>query len=303
MKKIKTILGSMLIIIVIFALILDPAGFNDSIVDSLSVWLFKVYPAIFTFYILSTLLLNLGIVSTFSRMLAKCRFLFFKSRKQLDLFIVSIICGNPSSSSLIISEVEKKTINEKDASKMLIYSSFLSPLFIISFIDNFVFAIFLIISHILSNFIIAFFVNKGRDNYETLDNNKKEAEKRNIFSALMNVMEILVMIAAVMSFCNIIIYSISSVLSFFNVNNNYFKLVLSFLEISRGTITIINMPFPEIIKLAILSFLFGFGGISIHMQVYTIIKGKINYLTFLLGRLLQGSISAIIFIILYYLFW
>lgn len=302
MKRLITVLGLIIIFIIFFSLLINPIEFNNNIINTLYIWLFKVYPSLFTFYIICSILLNLGIIGRITVFLKKRNFMLFKNEKMLSLFLLSIISGNPASTSMIIDEYDKGKLNKREVECLLLYCSFLSPLFIIAFIEDLKLSLLIIFCHVVSNLIITFFSNCGKE-----VNNKEEVNiyvnYKAIFESLIKAVEILMMVAAIMCFCNIIIYSMNCVFSFFKINNNFIRILLSFVEVSTGTNNIINMPISEKIKMCLLVFLFGFGGISIHLQVYMIIKGKIKYLTFLIGRLLQGVISTIIFICIYFFFW
>ena len=111
----------------------------------------------------------------------------------------------------------------------------------------------------------------------------------NFFDYLNNIPKILFSIATMMVICNILIYS----LTLLNINKNY----LFFIELSTGAYQIINMTTQ--LKYYLLIFLLSFNGICIHLQVYSIIKDSLSYLSFLKYRLIQGFLSVILFLLIY----
>ena len=90
--------------------------------------------------------------------------------------------------------------------------------------------------------------------------------------------------------------SIYPLLKFLGINNNNFSLglVSGLLEVTNGLNIIANIPFKKISLNIILSaFLLGFGGISVLLQVYSIIsKSNISIKPYLIGKLLHGILAS-----------
>ena len=98
-----------------------------------------------------------------------------------------------------------------------------------------------------------------------------------------------------------IISVLSQVANLFNIPPDVSKCILtSFIEITNGINLISNLnSFNLNFKLLITSFALGFGGISILLQVYSIIsKENISIKPYFYGKLLQGLLSIIITFIL-----
>ena len=82
------------------------------------------------------------------------------------------------------------------------------------------------------------------------------------------------------------------------LNTNY-KFIYGLLEMTQGLkyLAISNISFN--LKIIISTFLISFGGISIHMQVFSIIQNKkIRYIPYLVSRIIHGILSSFIIIIM-----
>lgn len=256
------------------------------IYNTLDLWLYKIFPPIFIFYVISSLLISTKLIDLIIYILKPLRKIFkFETDNAFKLFFISILIGNPSSSSFIVSYYDNNLITKKDANTLICCASFISPLFIFSLV-TFKQAIFIYISHLLSNFIISFILNR-KNNIRT---QKQKSNTLSFFIFLDKLPQILLMIAVYMVICNIIIFSIK------NINQEKFTFLLSFIELSTGALNILAMDLNY--KYYILLALISFNGLCIHLQIYSFIKNKLKYLLYLKYRIIQVLISlAILFLI------
>lgn len=301
MKKISIILVAILIFIITFSILLNPEAFFSNIISTLNLWLYKVYPSIFTFYAVSSLLLNTNILN---KLTYYFRFIFkrfkFTNQNNLNLFILSIFIGNPSTSGLIIQEIKNNNISIDNGNNLLKYSSFQNPLFIISFLFpiSIKYALYIIFVHILSNIIIVFFQNR-KNKYTIIKNSRLKFSIKEILESINNIIYILLIISSMMVLANIIIFSITTIINFLNLNNFYISLLLTQFEITQGMNYLLNLKINNLIILILVCFTVAFNGLSIHLQVFNIIsKYNLKYKNFFLYRIIQGLLSIILFIIL-----
>jgi len=299
MKRIFTVVLVSLITAIIFNILIDPLSFFNNIIATLEVWLYKVYPSIFTFYLIAALLVNTNIINRF---VYYCRFFFrklkFRNENCLNLFLISIFTGNPASASLIGEAFHNQKITLTEANQLLKTSSFLNPLFILSYLAvfNIKYATIMIFVHIAANFIVTV--------YENRNNNPTAIEKRPInfalsdfFSSLNRAVGILLMISAVMVVAGIINYSVTNILKLYGDIPIAIRVLLANIEISIGLNNILSLQLPLPSTLLLFAFLTGFSGLSIHFQVYNIIsKYKMNFFLFFKYRILHGIISIILLI-------
>lgn len=66
------------------------------------------------------------------------------------------------------------------------------------------------------------------------------------------------------------------------------------LELTNGVMQVAAIPYKQIsINIIIAAFLLGFGGLSILLQVYSIIaKSDISIKSYFIGKILQGTFAA-----------
>lgn len=302
MKKLFYLLILFLISLIIFSILINPEAFFLNITSTLSLWLFKVYPSVFTFYTISSLLLNTNILN---KIIYYTRFFFkrlkFNNQKTLNIFVLSIFTGNPSSSGLIVEAIEKNELTVTNANNLLKCSSFQNPIFILAFLFPYSlkYALIVIFVHILSNLIITIYLNR-RNNYTEIQNIGLKFNLKDILKSINNVIYILLIISSMMVFSNIIIFSISTTLDYLDLNSLFTILILSQAEISRGMSSILSLNLDKNIFYLIVAFTAAFNGLSIHLQVYNIIsKYNLNYKNFFSYRIIQGLISIFLLIIFF----
>lgn len=302
MKKLLYLLILFLISLIVFSILIDPEAFFLNITSTLSLWLFKVYPSVFTFYTISSLLLNTNILN---KIIYYTRFIFkklrFSNQNTLNIFILSIFTGNPSSSGLIVEAIEKNELTVTNANNLLKCSSFQNPIFILAFLFPYSlkYALIVIFVHVLSNIIITLFLNRKND-YTKIQNIGLKFDLKDILKSINNVIYLLLIISSMMVFSNIIIFSISTAIDYLNFNNIFTILILSQAEISRGMTSIISLNLDKIVFYLIVSFTVAFNGLSIHLQVYNIIsKYNLKYKNFFNYRIIQGLISMFLLILFF----
>ena len=276
----------------------------QSIKFSFDIWKNNIFPSIFPIFIISALLINYGFVSISGYLFKPLMFLFGINPNVSFAFIMSILGGFPSSSKYIKELLDKKLITEIDASKALMFTHFSNPLFIlgtISYLLNRKIAIFILIIHYLTNFIIGILFrnyhntyNKSKIHIETL-NNKDIGSI--LINSIKNSIEILLLILGSISVCSILCTIINHT---FNFNNLISALINGIFEITQGLkyVSLLNIPMK--IKTTISVMFLSFGGISIHIQVKSILnETNIKYIPYLIARIIHTSISGILSYLLF----
>ena len=215
--------------------------------------------------------------------------LFGQNFDMFFAFVLSLVGGYPVGSKLVNELYNKKTIDSKSANIMLMYCVNAGPAFILSTVTNKFnksIAIVLLASHISATVIMALFLSK---------NLKKNKCKLNVIKkTTKSFSEIFV--ESVADACSSIL-NISAFIIFFSSVNAYadcfaekmpiIKYISFFTEVTSGVLKCNNV--------FLVSFLLGFSGFSIWCQSFSLSRSiNINYLKFILGRLLHGGISVMI---------
>ena len=268
---------------------------NSIIISSCNIWFNNLVPVIFPFYIITSLLINYGFLNLLKHLE---KIIKFNSLKAFVL-IFSMLTGCPSNAKYISELLKEDLISMEEANKIIVFSHFSNPLFIINTIginilSNKFLGYSILISHFLSNFIISFlFKNKNEFKFKT-----PHPEK---FSKLLS--------KSILDTFNSLLIILGNIICFrllIEILNNYFKLSTYFdtfvsliLEITTGLFKLQNCSFSLEIKALIITGFLSFGGLSIHSQVYSILsETKIKYKNYLIGRIIQMFLSVLIFLVI-----
>ncbi len=277
----------------------------------MNIFINNVFPSLFPMFVISNLLIVIGIPEFLGNLFSKVMTKLFNVKGIGSfVFFMSMISGYPSNAKYVKELLDKKLINEVDANKILMFTCFSNPLFIINtvgimFFNNIKIGFFMLISHILGNLIIGLlfrniYVSKEKENSFSFKkelsilNNKINNTKifKSFLTSINNSLLTLLNIFGI----------ITCFLIFSELINNYIKLnpimnsiLIGLLEFTSGlkSVSILNISFK--LKLYISMFFISFGGFSVHAQIINILDNyKINYMLFLLSRILHGLISIII---------
>ena len=171
-KKYFNYLICFLIIIFLIEIFKSSSLIINTIYKSTSIWYYNLVPTILPIYIIVDLLSNYNgfyyITKLFGNIISK----LFKIKVETTyIFILSIISGFPSNSKYLKDLLDNNIININDVNKLLTFTHFSNPLFIIesigtNFLHNKRIGIIILIIHYLSNIIIGLFY---RNYYINLD--------------------------------------------------------------------------------------------------------------------------------------
>lgn len=278
--------------------------------DSLNIWKNNLFPSLFPFFIISSLLINYGFVEIISEIFKPITKTLFKTSSNSSFIIfMSMISGIPSNAKYISELLDRNMITDKEANKLILFTQYSNPLFILgtigtTLLKNSKLSFFILISHYFSNIILGLLLrfvdttttdnNNSNILYDTLKKNNNFGEI--VSTALINSINTMLVILGIISFFNIIVTIVNN---FFKFNIITSSIITSIFEMTQGLVllsyTNINIKIKAILMCTIISF----GGLSSHMQVMTILnKKKIRYTPYLIFRILHAIISGIIMYIL-----
>ena len=299
----KKIMKLTLFTILILIILINSYQIMESIRFSFSLCINNLFPSLIPFMLLSNILINYNFINDLSDMLKNITTKFFKVNKNCSFAIVmSILSGTPSNAKYLKDLKDNHLINDIDIEKSLNFCHFTNPIFIIgtigyTFLNNKKLGLIILISHYTSSFIIGLF-NKKSKNLK-ISNINTTSNKNNFISILKSsinsTIDTLLLILGIITTCIIITTIINNI---FSVNDNY-KFLFGIVEITQGLkyLSLSNLNID--IKTIISSFLISFGGICIHMQVFSILNNKkIRYLPYFISRIIHGVLSSIITYIL-----
>ncbi len=317
-EKIISIVIMLVLIFFAFEILSESQTILQSVDFSFNVWKNNIFPSLFPFFILSEFLINFGFVEFSSEIFKPIMNKLFKADSACSfIFIMSMISGFPSGAKYTKQLYLKKIIDEKSAGKILAFTHFSNPLFIlgtisISFLNNKEVGLLILICHYITNVIIGlifrnyhptkeikntFSFKKAIDDMHNkrISNNKSFGEI--ITNSLINSIDTLLLILGTITIFLVITTVINNN---FNLNNYYQSLINGFFEMSQGLKSVSLLDIPLKVKSVISIIIISFGGLSVHIQVLSIISDtKIKYLPFFTGRILHALISGLLLFILF----
>lgn len=319
MKKIfSSILIIIFLILITFEILTDSKTILASVNFSFNIWKNNIFPSLFPFFVISELLINYGFVELVSELFKPLMTKLFKlNSKCAFIFIMSIISGFPSNSKYVKELYTAGEINEYEATKILAFSHFSSPLFIIgtisiTFLNNKEAGLLILICHYITNIIIGILFRNYHPSKEENTNinikkaiikmhNKRINNDKNfgqiITNSLVNGVNTLLLILGIVTMFLIITTIIDNNINF---NNFYQSILNGIFEMTQGLkyISILNIPLK--LKAILSTMIISFGGLSVHMQVMSIISDtKIKYFPFFVARIIHALIAPLLVSILF----
>lgn len=328
-RNASTFAYSTIFFILVAYIIIYPSEAFSAALDGLKLWFNVVCPALLPFFICVEILIGLGIVSLFGSTFKPLMGPVFNVPGEGSFgFFMSISSGYPVGASIAAKLCQEKLCTRIEGQRLLSLCSTSGPLFIIGAVatgimNNPALGFFLAISHYLSAVTIGFLMRYY---------GKEKTEKRSIFISnpiadMLNYRKRdgrpigMLMGDAVKSGVNLILM-IGGFIIFFSVITNMLKisgflswlslqlsraipfsfvtpdmissLLIGFMEVTNGARECASLQVPLIYKTVLVSFMIGFGGLSVNAQVMSIISTTdLKFNIYFIFKLLQGIAAAI----------
>ena len=289
----------------------------------LNLWINNIVPSLFPFFIAVELLNN----TFLPRLIGK---IFHKVMKPLFnvpgigayALFMGIISGYPVGAKIVTDLRNKNLCNKEEGERLLTFTNNSGPLFILGTVGISLFrdtsiGLLLLVTHILSCFTVAFIFrfwkyDKGGTNFKLADNSSNVVYIKDLgkilSTSIINAIKSVVLIGGFVVFFSIVL-SILNKLFFFNffllilrptfntlnINPNFITpLISGIIELTSGVSLISNIPSIYLgINVIFAAFLLGFGGISILLQVWSIISNTdISIKPYIIGKFLQGIFAS-----------
>lgn len=254
-----------------------------------------VIPSLFPFMVLSSLFVgnigenSLGILSkVFQR-------LFGISSYGCSAFICGMLCGYPVGAKSVASLYKENKISLSESESLVAYSNNSGPLFVIGAVgigmfSSFKIGIALYLIHILSAVLSAILLKPYT--YSKVCKTSKTASSKDITLCICE------STASVLNVCGFILFfaAVNAViLPVLNKLPVYLKLISSSaLEITNAANMISLSPIPKDIKISLCALALGWSGMSVHMQVKSIVAPLgISMKKYYIVRLFISIISSV----------
>lgn len=319
MRKKITSIGIMgILLIIAFEILTSSKAILASVSFSFNIWKNNIFPSLFPFFVLSAILIEYGFVELVAEICKPVINRIFRLNSNCAfIFIMSIISGFPSNAKYTKELYDKGLINEKEATKVLTFTHFSNPLFILGtvslvFLNNREVGLLILFCHYLTNLIIAlifrFYAPSPKEDINIsitkaindMHNRRISNDKSFgtiITDALNSAIQTLLLILGTITMFLVITTIINQ-----NIHLNTFHqgILNGIFEMTQGLKYISLLHIPLELKSIITTMILSFGGISVHMQMISLLsKTKIKYLPFLVARIIHAIISGLLVYLLF----
>lgn len=310
MKKISNYFLTIFIIIFGLGLFFYSPSNIIAVRNSLDLFISSVFPSLFPFLIVTELLSHTVVISVISSKLEKCmKTVFYCPSISAYPFIMGLISGYPVGAKIVANLRSENKISKSVGEKLLIFTNNAGPLFIIGSVGIGIFqnqsiGYLLYLVHFLSCIITGFFFGHfyKKEYREISIANSEELDLSTLGEIIsQSIRKAFYTLSTVCGF--VIIFSLlismlqsSGILSLmFGYNSFTEYLILGTLEITSGIKSLSTVYGMSLLsRLMAISFLLGFGGVSVLLQVWSIIsKTDLQIKPYLLGKLFNGGVSVI----------
>lgn len=291
-------------------------------------WADSVLPALLPFFIATELLSYTNIIASLGKFLNRfMRPLFNVPGEGAFAFIMGIISGYPVGAKIVTKFREDNICTKEEGERLLAFTNNSGPLFIvgtvgISLIGDTKIGILLLCTHIFAcitvGLIFRFWKCNGKSGSRNSFVEKTNTSVKNVsFSnlgevltiSIMNSINTIVMIGGFVVLFSVIVsilqnsnvleltaIFIQPIFNFFNIPHDFcVGFLTGIIELTNGIKDITSITTRNFsIVIVLCAFLLGFGGISVLLQVFSIVsKSDISIKPYIFGKILHGTFAAI----------
>ncbi len=309
-----------------FCLLIFSKSNLPAVKSGLALWANSVVPSLFPFFVATELLMKTNMITLSGNLLNRYMKPLFNIRGEgAFAFVMGIISGYPVGAKIACNFRQHNICSKEECERLLSFTNNSGPLFIIGTVGILMFknttiGILLFVTHLFACITVGFlfrFWKKGKNTFSKTSLHSFETSKK--FACFSNLGEILAqsITSSISTICLIggFIVIFSSILSILkasgcldfltavfsplfqllHIDTNFIAGILTgLLEITNGINTICAIACKKIsLNIIFVAFLLGFGGISILLQVWSIIsKTDLSMKPYVYGKLLHGFLAA-----------
>lgn len=325
--KLKKNILTILFLLFTLGLLLFSNTSLSAVRNGLSLWVTSVIPSLFPFFVSTELLMHTNIVNQLGFVFSKIMKPLFNIRGEGSFaFVMGIISGYPVGAKIACDFRKNNICTKEECERLLSFTNNSGPLFVIGTVGILMFknttiGILLFVTHLISSISVGIIFrfwkrNKILNYYNAKSyfkpHNKKSVSLYNLgdvlaesiksatstilliggfivlFSSIISILKS----CGILEYCSILINPLFNIL---NIDTSFvLPLISGFIEITSGISSISNIACKKIsINLILTSFLLGFGGISVLLQVLSITsKTDLSIKPYILGKLLHGILAG-----------
>lgn len=261
-----------------------------------------IIPSLFPFFVVSGLLIYSG----FARMLSKyargiMRPLFNVPPTGAAAFVLGIISGFPTGAICARDLYKSGNLSKSEAERLLAFCNNSGPLFIIgsigvSIFGKPVYGVILYLIHIISSIIVGvMFRGYQRDKHQSPPTriNQREMTIPEIIATSLNESA-----KSILTVCFSILFFSAISRALFDllpISRELSAILYGICEFSTGALGIGNLELDMVYKLILVSFVVGFSGLCVHIQVMAVTaESGLSLKPYIFGKVLHSIIAAVI---------
>ena len=295
------IIAVLCVIFLVINMTFMPAPFIDSGIEAVDICLNTIIPSLFPFFICSGLLVELGFAKWAGKLLSPALAPVFNiPGSGAVVFVMGILSGYPVGAKCAVDLYRKGECTKEEAERMIAFCNNSGPMFILGavgavFLKNEYLGWCLYISHVISAVLVGvifrFYKRKAKSDVTDIILISEEKNK-NIGLIIGNVIGSSV--DTILKVCGfvIIFYVFGKSISVFKNSELFYGIF----EMTSGVAMLTKtQSIDPLFKLTLISFFISFSGISVLLQVSSIvIPVGLSVKPYVLGKTLQGVFSAAI---------
>ncbi|MFZ5352613.1 MAG: sporulation integral membrane protein YlbJ [Bacillota bacterium] len=323
-----TYVWSAIFLLLVLSIIAFPSEAYKAALEGLKLWLNVVFPALLPFFICIEILIGLGVVSLLGAMFKGFMHPVFNVPGEASFaFFMSIASGYPVGSKIVSDLRSNNICSQVEGQRMLNLCSTSGPLFIIGavatgILGNPRLGFLLAVSHYMSAITVGLFMRfyrkDIRSHWSCIQNNplKEMLEYKakdgrtmgvllgdsvkNGVNLIMLIGGFIILFSVISSILKLtgILPAVSklicSVLPFLSLDEKLVSsLIIGILEVTNGIKECAALDVQPLKSLVAISFMIGFGGLSVNAQVLSLIAATdLKFGLYLIIKAFQGVISA-----------
>ena len=332
LKKTHALLPVIFVSLLLFCILKYPQDTYHAALSGLEIFLKSVFPALLPFFIVSDLMIDLGIIDFAAELLNPLmRPLFRCSGKSSFIWIMSAASGYPSGARMVGSLIRENKLDVDEGQRILSFCSTSGPLFMVGAVAVGMLGTVeggrvILISHYLAAIVLGIIFRFYRSNRlsrrtdkvslrKALDVFRKAVSKqKKPFGELMgkavnNSVSVLLVVGGYIMLFSVVIKLMlntglighissfaSTILKGIDVDPVLLSGILGgMLEITTGSKIISQAAVSMQLKIVAVSFIIGWSGMSINAQAAALLAGSgIKIGLYMLTKLLHGLLAALI---------
>lgn len=291
-------------------LLLFPLDTSKAAVNSIELCLRSVFPSLFPFFVLSSMLISSGAVERMAQLFSPgAKLLFGISGSGFSAFLLGMIGGYPVGIRTATELYKSGRISKNECERLCLFCNNAGPAFIIGFVGGVIFrdtktGLMLYFAHVAAAVITGIVINifsKEKFDGSPVSPSKPKPFAESFISAVTGGMSSILSVSGFIIFFGVFVAvlrksgifgTFSALLSpFFGDKSILDGIITGFFEMTGGLTALSGGGFTA--SLIASSFLLGWAGMSVHFQAMSFMSdSEVSVKAYLPSKLIQGALSA-----------